>query len=215
MNEAIRVLIADDHSLFRQGLAVLLASLPGLEVVSEAANGHEALAATLETLPDVVLMDIQMPGGNGLEATRRILAKAPSVGILMLTMFDDDESVFMAMRAGARGYILKGADQEQLVRAIQAVARGEALFSPGIAARLLAFFQTPHPSLPLNIFPELTRRELEVLKLIAAGTGNREIARQLELSDKTVRNYISNIFSKLQVVDRAQAIIKARDAGLG
>jgi DNA-binding NarL/FixJ family response regulator len=215
MNDGIRVLIADDHRLFRQGLGILLASLPGIEVVGEAASGEEALAAALGILPDIILMDIQMSGGNGLEATRRILAKAPSIGILILTMFDDDESVFMAMRAGARGYVLKGADQEALVRAMHAVARGEALFSPDIAARLITFFQTPHPSLPLNIFPELTRRELEVLKLIAAGTGNREIARLLELSDKTVRNYISNIFSKLQVADRAQAIIKARDAGLG
>lgn len=215
MTEPVRILIADDHQLIRKGLSVLLASLPGLEVVGEAASGEEALARALELLPDVILMDIQMPLGNGVEATRRILARAPSIGVLMLTMFDDDESVFMAMRAGARGYVLKGADQEELARAVRAVARGEAQFSPSIAARLIAFFQTPHPALPLNVFPELTRRESEVLNQIASGAGNREIARRLELSDKTVRNYISNIFSKLQVVDRAQAIVKAREAGLG
>lgn len=215
MTDKVRVLIADDHRLFREGLKVLLASLPDVEVVAEAATGEEALERTLETLPDVILMDIQMPGENGLEATRRILSKAPSLGILMLTMFDDDESVFMAMRAGARGYVLKGADQEELARAIRAVALGEALFSPSIAMKLIAFFKTPHPSLPVNVFPELTKREFDVLDLIAGGMNNGEIARRLELSPKTVRNYISNIFSKLQVVDRAQAIIKAREAGLG
>lgn len=215
MTAKIRVLIADDHRLFREGLSVLLASLPQIEVVGEAASGKEALEKALELLPDVILMDIQMPGGDGLEATRRIVMEAPNVGVLMLTMFDDDESVFMAMRAGARGYVLKGSGQEELKRAVHAVAQGEALFSPTIATRLITFFQTPHRSLPMSVFPELTKREFEVLGLIAAGTTNREIARQLELSDKTVRNYISNIFSKLQVVDRAQAIIKARDAGLG
>lgn len=214
-DSTIRVLIADDHKLFREGLSVLLGSLPYLEVVGEAETGKEALAKALELLPDVILMDIQMPGGDGLEATRRIVAEAPHVGVLMLTMFDDDESVFMAMRAGARGYVLKGSGQEELKRAVHAVAQGEALFSPTIAKRLITFFQTPHRALPMNVFPELTKREFEVLGLIAAGVANRDIARRLELSDKTVRNYISNIFSKLQVVDRAQAIIKAREAGLG
>jgi DNA-binding NarL/FixJ family response regulator len=212
--ETIRILLADDHRLFREGLKVLLASIPNMEIVAEAATGEEVIKLAETSVPDVILMDIQMPVINGLEATRRILAKSPHVGILMLTMFDDDESVFMAMRAGARGYILKGADQEELLRAVQAIASGEALFSPSIATRLIHFFKASPDTLPVNVFPELTERELEVLKLIAAGLNNNEIARRLELSGKTVRNYISNIFSKLQVADRAQAIVKAREAGL-
>ena len=212
--ETTRLLIADDHRLFREGLKVLLSSLPDMEVVAEASTGEEVIAKAAETTPDVILMDIQMPVVNGIEATRQILSKLPHIGILMLTMFDDDESVFMAMRAGARGYIVKGADQAELTRAVQAVATGEALFSPSIATRLINFFKTPHTTLPVNAFPELTERELEVLKLIATGMNNNEIARRLELSGKTVRNYISNIFSKLQVADRAQAIVKAREAGL-
>jgi DNA-binding NarL/FixJ family response regulator len=213
--ETIRILLADDHRLFREGLKVLLASIPNMEIVAEAATGEDVIELAEAFAPEVILMDIQMPMVNGLEATRRILAKSPHIGILMLTMFDDDESVFMAMRAGARGYILKGADQEELLRAVRAVASGEALFSPSIATRLINFFKTSHQAMPVNAFPELTERELEVLKLIATGMSNSEIARRLELSGKTVRNYISNIFSKLQVVDRAEAIIKARDAGLG
>jgi DNA-binding NarL/FixJ family response regulator len=212
--ETTRILIADDHRLFREGLKVLLSSLPDMEVAAEASTGEEVIAKAIETTPDVILMDIQMPVVNGIEATRQILNKLPHVGILMLTMFDDDESVFMAMRAGARGYIVKGADQAELTRAVQAVATGEALFSPSIATRLINFFKTSHQTLPVNVFPELTERELEVLKLIANGLNNNEIARRLELSGKTVRNYISNIFSKLQVADRAQAIVKAREAGL-
>jgi DNA-binding NarL/FixJ family response regulator len=212
--EPTRLLIADDHRLFREGLKVLLSSLPNMEVVAEASTGEEVIGKATETAPDVILMDIQMPVVNGIEATRQILAKLPHIGILMLTMFDDDESVFMAMRAGARGYIVKGADQAELMRAVQAVASGEALFSPSIATRLINFFKTSHTTLPINVFPELTERELEVLKLIATGMNNNEISRRLELSSKTVRNYISNIFSKLQVADRAQAIVKAREAGL-
>jgi DNA-binding NarL/FixJ family response regulator len=212
--ENTRLLIADDHRLFREGLKVLLSSLPNMEVVAEASTGQEVIAKAGEATPDVILMDIQMPGVNGIEATRQILSKLPHIGILVLTMFDDDESVFMAMRAGARGYIVKGADQAELTRAVQAVASGEALFSPSIATRLINFFKTPHSSLAVNVFPELTERELEVLKLIATGMNNNEISRRLELSSKTVRNYISNIFSKLQVADRAQAIVKAREAGL-
>ncbi|MFC4453443.1 response regulator transcription factor [Deinococcus sonorensis] len=213
--ERIRVLIADDHRLFRQGLKVLLASLPTVEVVAEAATGEEVLDHIGEVMPDVILMDLQMPGLNGIEATRAALSRWPHLGILVLTMFDNDESVFMAMRAGARGYIVKGADQMELLRAVEAVASGEALFSPSIAARVLRFFQTPLAALPVSAFPELTGRELDILKLMAGGRNNPEIARHLALSSKTVRNYISNIFSKLQVADRAQAIVKARQAGLG
>lgn len=213
--ERIRILLADDHRLFREGLKVLLASVPDIEVVAEAATGEDVMQLAEDKAPDVILMDIQMPIVNGLEATRRILSRSPHIGILMLTMFDDDESVFMAMRAGARGYILKGADQEELLRAIHAAAKGEALFSPSIATKLMHFFRTSSAALAVNAFPELTERELEVLKLIAQGLNNPDIARRLELSPKTVRNYISNIFSKLQVADRMQAMMKARDAGLG
>ena len=213
--EPIRVLIADDHTLFRDGLRALLRSLPDVEVVDEAADGNTAIDRTLVVQPDVVLMDLQMPGMNGIEATRRILHASPHVGILVLTMFEDDDSVFAAMRAGARGYILKGADQEEMVRAIRAIARGEALFGPAIAQRLMAFFASPGPLAPPRIFPELTDREREILELIARGRSNTEIANRLVLSPKTVRNHISNIFSKLQVVDRSQAIVRAREAGLG
>ncbi len=215
MPEAIRVLIADDHRLFLEGLRALLGSLEGLEVVGEAASGREVVSRAALLQPDVILMDIGMPDLNGVEATRRILAESPHIGILMVTMFEDDESVFTAMRAGARGYILKGADQAELLRAVQAVASGEALFSANIAARLMRFFSSPRPDLPLNAFPDLTEREREVLGLIAEGKGNAEIARALDISGKTVRNHVSNIFSKLQVADRAQAIVKAREAGLG
>lgn len=213
--DGIRILIADDHTLFRGGLKALLASLPDAEIVGEAADGEEAIALAAQLQPDVVLMDIQMPGVNGIEATRRILETSPHVGVLMLTMFEDDDSVFAAMRAGARGYILKGAGQADLTRAIQAVASGEALFAPGVAQRLLTYLGTPRSRSQERIFPELTEREREVLNLIAAGTNNATIASKLVLSPKTVRNHISNIFSKLQVADRAEAIIRAREAGMG
>lgn len=213
--DGIRILIADDHTLFRGGLKALLASLPDAEIVGEAADGEEAIALAAQLQPDVVLMDIQMPGVNGIEATRRILETSPHVGVLMLTMFEDDDSVFAAMRAGARGYILKGAGQADLTRAIQAVASGEALFAPGVAQRLLTYLGTPRSRSQERIFPELTEREREVLNLIAAGNNNATIASKLVLSPKTVRNHISNIFSKLQVADRAEAIIRAREAGMG
>ena len=214
----IRVLIADDHPVFRYGLRALLTSEATLmEVVGEATTGEEAIALAAQCLPDVILMDVNMPGLNGIEATRRILAATPQIGILMLTMFDDDESVFAAMRAGARGYLLKGAEGEETVRAILAVSNGEAIFSPTIARRLIGYFgahQRRQPSPPASLFPELTEREREVLTLLAQGYTNPAIAEQLVLSPKTVRNHVSSIFSKLQVAGRAEAIIRARDAGL-
>lgn len=214
--DPIRVLIADDHPLFREGVRSLLRSLPNAEAVGEASSGDEVIAKAAELLPDVILMDIQMPGMNGIEATRRILAAHPHIGIIVLTMYEDDDSVFAAMRAGARGYVLKGADQAELIRGIQAVATGEALFSPTIAKRLITFFSTLRPDTAAQVvFPELTEREREVLTLIAQGLNNAEIAQRLFLSGKTVRNHVSNIFSKLQVADRAQAIVRAREAGLG
>lgn len=213
--ECIRILIADDHTLFRDGLRALFASLPDLEVVGEAATGEQAVAQAAALQPDVVLMDIQMPGINGIEGTRRILHASPHIGVIVVTMFEDDDSVFAAMRAGARGYILKGADQAEMLRAIRAVAGGDALFSAAIARRMMNYFAAPKPALPAQIFPELTDREREVLGLIAQGYNNPEIAERLTLSQKTVRNHVSNIFSKLQVADRAQAIIRAREAGLG
>jgi DNA-binding NarL/FixJ family response regulator len=213
-SQPIRILIADDHTLFRDGLHALLSSISDVEVAGEAATGEEAIAQADQSNPNVVLMDIQMPGVNGIEATRRILEKHPEIGIVVLTMFEDEDSVFAAMRAGARGYILKGADQYEMLRAIRAVASGEALFGPAIANRLLAFF-AGKAEIPPAPFPDLTEREREILHLIAAGQSNPEIADALFLSPKTVRNHISSIFSKLQVADRAQAIVRAREAGLG
>lgn len=215
MTDPLRILIVDDHRLFREGLRSLFGSLPEIEVVGEAAGGGEAVLLAQQLQPDVVLMDIQMADMNGIEATRAISAASPHIGVVMVTMFEDDESVFAAMRAGARGYVLKGADQEEIVRVIQAVGRGEALFGPAIARRLTQFFAQPRPPLPPAVFPELSEREREVLALIAQGLNNAEIAARLDLAVKTVRNHISNIFNKLQVVDRAQAIIRARQAGLG
>lgn len=213
--EQVTILIADDHTLFRTGLRSLLASLPEIIVVGEAATGDEVIRLATELQPDVILMDIQMPGVNGIEATRHILHTSPHIGVIMVTMFEDNDSVFAAMRAGARGYVLKGADQEEMLRSIRAVARGEALFGPAIAQRLMYFFAAPHPTTDAELFPELTEREREILGLIAQGLDNAAIGRQLVISLKTVRNHVSNIFSKLQVADRAQAIIRARDAGLG
>ena len=210
--EPIRILLADDHTLFRDGLRALFNSLPDTEVVGEAASGGDAIRLAEELQPDVILMDIQMPGVNGIEATRKIVQTSPHIGVIVVTMFEDDDSVFAAMRAGARGYVLKGASQEEMLRAIRAVAQGDAQFGTDIAARLMNFFAAPRPP---QIFPELTDREREVLALIAQGHNNSEIARKLVISVKTVRNHVSNIFSKLQVADRAQAIIQAREAGLG
>jgi DNA-binding NarL/FixJ family response regulator len=213
--DKIRILIADDHTLFRDGLRALLNSIPEMEVAGEASTGEEVISQAAALQPDVVLMDIQMPGVNGIQATRRIVSTSPHIGIIVVTMFEDDDSVFAAMRAGARGYILKGADQAEMLRAIRAVASGEALFGPAIAQRLMSFFSRPPSAALPTVFPELTDREREILNLIAQGYNNAEIAARLVLSPKTVRNHISNIFSKLQVADRAQAIIRARQAGLG
>lgn len=213
--EPIRVLIADDHTLFRDGLRSLLVSIPDIKVVGEASNGKEVLKLAVEYQPDVILMDIQMPDINGIEATRQILRASPHIGIVVLTMFQDDDSVFAVMRAGARGYVLKGADQGVLLRAVRAVANGESLFSPEIAARLMQFFASLEPASRPELFPELTEREREILSFVADGQTNAEIAERLVISMKTVRNHVSNIFSKLQVADRAQAAIRAREAGLG
>jgi DNA-binding NarL/FixJ family response regulator len=201
--------------LLRDGLRALFASVSDIEVVGEAATGAEVIGKADQLQPDVILMDIQMPGVNGIQATRQIVNKHPNIGVIVVTMYKDDDSVFAAMRAGARGYILKGADQEEMLRAIRAVARGEALFGPEIAARLVKFFSSPQSDLSPQAFPELTAREREVLDLIAKGLNNQAIANRLSISEKTVRNHISNIFNKLQVVDRAQAIVKAREAGMG
>ena len=213
--EVLRVLIADDHPLFRHGIAVLLQSLPEFEVVGEATSGEEAIDLAEQLQPDVILMDIQMPEINGIEATRRILHTSPHIRVLIVTMSEEDASVFTAMRVGARGYILKDAQKEDMLRAIRAIGRGEAIFSPAIAGRLIDFFAAPRPIAPPQAFPELTDREREILDLIAQGHNNPEIATRLVLSPSTVRNYVSNIFGKLQVADRAQAIIRAREAGLG
>jgi len=214
--ETLRIFIAEDHPLFRKGVISLLSSVPDFEVVGEATTGEEAVVRAAQLQPDVVLMDLQMPKVNGIEATRRILQESPSVRVLVVTLFEDEDSVFMALRAGARGYVLKDADEEEMVHAIRAVGRGEAIFSPAVAERVLAYFAAPRPGgAPPQAFPTLTDREREILHLLAQGHPNPSIARQLSLSIKTVGNYVSNIFTKLQVADRAQAIIRARDAGLG
>ena len=215
MDRTIRGLLADDHAVFREGLRAVLGSEPDVEGVGEAATGKEVVERAAELRPDVILMDIQMPGINGIEATRRILGTNPGVGVVVLTMFEDDDSVFSAMRAGARGYVLKGADPSEILKVLRAVAGGEAHFGPEIARRLVGFFSTPKPSSPAEAFPELTSREREILDLIAQGHSNAKIAARLYVSPNTVRNHISHIFAKLQVADRAQAIIRAREAGLG
>jgi DNA-binding NarL/FixJ family response regulator len=210
-----RLLIADDHPAFRSGLRALLGTARDLEVVGEAATGGAAVEAATMLQPDVVLMDVNMPGLDGVEATRRIVDRAPHVAVLVLTMHDDDETVFAAIRAGARGYLLKGAQRAELLRAVRAVASGEAIFGPGVARRLVSFFARPAPLADAAAFPELTDREREILDLVARGHSNSEITASLGLSPKTVRNHVSNVFSKLQVRDRAEAIVRAREAGMG
>jgi DNA-binding NarL/FixJ family response regulator len=215
MEDTVRVLIADDHPLFREGMRGRLDRVADVAVVGEAASGDEAVELAHKLEPDVILMDIKMPGLNGIEATREIQQASPQIGVLVLTMFEDDDSVFAAMRAGAKGYLLKDSGGEGVVHAIRAVASGEAVFGPGVAERILGFFSAPRAAAPRRAFPELTEREEEVLSLVAQGKSNQQIARQLFVSLKTVRNHVSNILLKLQVADRAQAVIRARDAGMG
>ena len=213
--EPIRILIADDHASYRSALAALLATAADLVVVGEAADGAEAIDAVARVQPDVVLMDLTMPGTDGIAATRRIAETAPHSAILVLTMDAEDESILAAVRAGARGYVLKGAQRAELVRAIRSVVAGDAIFGAGIAGRLAGFLSRTTAPIPATAFPELTDREREILDLIAAGRSNAEITAGLVVSPKTVRNHVSNIFAKLGVRTRAEAIVRGREAGLG
>lgn len=212
--DALRVLIADDHPLFRHGIRSVLMTNPGFEVVGEATTGEEVIQLAEDLQPDVIVMDIQMPGVNGIAATRQIAHSSPHIRILIVTMFEDSASVFSAIRAGARGYTLKDSEKDDILTAIRAVGRGDAIFGPAIASRLIDYFATLRPSASVPL-PALSEREREILGLIAQGKSNAEIASALVLSPGTVRNYVSNVFGKLQVVDRAQAIVKAREAGFG
>ena len=219
--ETTRVLLADDHKLFREGVASLLERVVDVQLVGEAATGEEAVRLADELLADIVLMDLKMPGMGGIEATRAIVARNPHIGVIVVTMFEDDESVFAALKAGAQAYVLKDADRGMLLRAIRAVAQGEVLLGAPIAQRVLEQFGRPPPmpvplppESPSPLFGELTPRELEVLRLIAQGLRNREIAERLVISEKTVGNHVSNIFTKLQVNDRGQAIVRALRGGL-
>jgi DNA-binding NarL/FixJ family response regulator len=214
--EQITILIADDSAPFRDGMRAMLRRESEMALVGEATNGAAALRLAINLQPDVVLMDLHMPEGNGIEATRKIVAQAPHIRVLVLTMFEDDDSVFAALQAGARGYLLKGADKAEILRAIRAVHSGEAIFGPAIAQRLMGYFATlRQPAMVQPPFPELTSREREILDKIASGHTNQEIAAELVVSLKTVRNHVSNIFTKLHVADRAQAMHAARKAGLG
>jgi len=209
-----RLLVVDDHPAFRRGLELILADVDDVQIVGEAETGLRAVELAREVAPDVVLMDLRMPDLDGIEATRRLSRSVPAAAVVVLTMFEDDDSVFAAMRAGARGYLLKGAEQDEIVRAIRAAAAGEAIFGPQIAQRVIAHFATGAGSAK-ELFPALTDREREVLEMLAAGKGNATIAHELKISLKTVRNHVSNVFTKLQVSDRSAAIVKARQAGLG
>ncbi|WP_175582693.1 response regulator [Nocardioides guangzhouensis] len=210
----LRVVLADDHPVVRRGLRALLSTIEGIEVVGEAADGEAAVKEAQLLVPDIVLMDVRMPGLDGVEATRRIRAAVPGVAVLVLTMFDDDATVFTAMQAGARGYLLKGAEQDEIVGALRAVAAGQVIFGPGIASRVLDHFAAP-PTPAAEPFPELTAREREILALLAEGRRTSAIADRLALSPKTVSNNLTSIFAKLEVADRAGAIIRAREGGLG
>ncbi len=213
--ERTTLLVAEDDATFRRGLRALLGTVADFEIVGEATTGSDAVRLATALQPDVVLMDIKMPGIDGIAATKQIATLSPHIGVLILTMFDADDSVFSAMRAGARGYLLKGSLKAEIVRAIRAVASGEIIFGAPIAQRMLRFFGTVRPVEPVTLFPVLTEREGDVLRLIAQGLGNAEIAERLALREKTVRNHITNVFAKLQVADRAQAIVRAHEAGLG
>src|SRR5579875_990599 len=197
--DSLRVLIADDHPLFRKGIRTLLAATPDIEVIGEATTGQEAIELASAVQPDVILMDLQMPGINGIEATRQVLHTSPHVRILVVTLFEDDGSVFTALRAGARGYVLKDAKEEDMLRAIRAVGSGEAIFSPAIATRLMDYFATPRPTVATELFPSLSEREREILQLVARGCSNSENSRQRWLSVQTVSNFVSNIFSERKV----------------
>lgn len=214
MNQ-FHVLIADDHPLFRKGLRTMLESMPEIKVVGEAANGNEAITLAANLQPDLVLMDLQMPKGGGIKATKAIRHASPNIRVMVITLHEDDDSVFAALRAGASGYVLKDSHEVDIKRALLAVAAGQAIFSPAIAARVLKFFEAPVAYVPKDVLPELTDRERTILHLMAQGKSNQEIARELNLSLKTIANYSSNIFAKLQVADRVQAILLARDVGLG
>lgn len=214
MSDRLRIVVADDHPLFRKGLVAMLSAVPGFEIVGQASSGREVVAVTLATSADLVLMDLQMPEGGGLMAIRELCVRRPDVRILVVSLFEDADSVFLALRAGARGYVLKDADERDLLRAIQGVAAGEAVFSPAITNRVLSWFSSPRTSRQ-DVFPILTPREREILEEIALGHANAAIARHLSLSPKTIANHVSNIFAKLQVPDRPSAIVRAREAGLG
>lgn len=212
--EPIRVLIAEDHPLYRDGLELLLDTVPRFIVVGTAKDGREAVDMAATHQPDLVVMDLQLPGLDGIEATRQIVTASPHIAVLVLTMFEDDDSVFAAIRAGARGYLVKGADHEAIRRAVDAVASGETILSPAVATHLLHHFANTPAATPAP-FPQLTHREHEVLELVARGLTNQEIGRHLSINYRTARNHVSNILTKLQVADRAQAIVAARDAGIG
>ena len=211
----LRVVVADDHPVFREGLQTVLADVADVDVVASVADGAAAIEAVARLAPDVVLMDLHMPGVGGLEATARLSTSHPGTAVVVLTMNEDADAVFAALRAGARGYLVKEADTADIVRALRSVADGEAVFGSGIADKVLAFFSAAPSSGGLTAFPQLTAREREVLTLVAQGCDNRTIARRLVLSDKTVRNHVSACLSKLQVASRAEAVALARDAGLG
>ena len=211
----LHILIADDHPLVRSGMRALLQTTEDLEVVGEAATGEQVVTMATTLQPDVIIMDLRMPGISGIEATRCILQANPHIRILVVTLLEEDVSLFAALRAGARGYVLKEASEVEVLRAIRAVGEGEAIFSATMAQRLVGFFSAPRQATSSRPFPDLTERERELLILMAQGRSNSEIAQQLVIGQKTVRNYISSIFSKLQVTDRAQAIVRARETGLG
>ena len=210
----VRVIIADDHPMFRFGLTAAIGAAPEIDLIGEASSGAELLTMVDQLSPDVVITDLAMPGTDGLTATRHIKAHHPETAVLILTMHQDDEAVFGAMRAGARGYLLKGADGGDIVRAVLMVARGDAIYGTGVAQRIMDFFVGAQQDYTTKVFPELTCRESEILELVAAGRNNHDIARRLVLSEKTVRNHVASVLTKLQVSDRAAAVAKARDAGL-